>query len=51
MLTSVAKSFRKICNDHGLDPKKTSLHAAECIALGLDPAKTSIRDLERTKGK
>jgi len=38
--------FKQVCADHGLDPAKTSLHAAGCVAHGLDPRTTSIHALE-----
>ena len=38
--------FHRVCQSHGLNPDRTSLHAAECISRGLDPQKTSTFALD-----
>lgn len=38
--------FAAECRQHGLDPKRTSMHTLECVKYGLDPKRTSINDLK-----
>lgn len=45
-LHNTSVDFQRVCSEHGLDPNKTSLHAAGCVEHGLDPRTTSIHALE-----
>jgi len=41
--------FLKICESKGLDPRRTSIHKAECISRELDPENTNPHKLDCIK--